>query len=345
MADDSASLDQKITETMSQAYKDATSNDDTVTDTSVSQATPETSSTETPSTSAAAPKPSAERPRDESGKFAKNEQGQQQAQQNQQNQTQVKTRKAPGTWKKEAQEKFSTIPEDLQEEILRREEDFLRGIGQYTDSKRFADEVRRVVQPYEAMIRAEGGTVPTAIAQLMHTAYQLRFAPPAEKTQLFRELAANFGVDLNGVTSEEANIDPNIDALQRELATIRQAIYQQQSTAEQQIYSDVHSEIQSFAQGRPHFDQVSEAMGTLIETGQAKSLQDAYDKAVWMNPDIRAQLIAEQQSDAQKKTQERLDDARRAKDLNLNSRPVPNPSAPVGTVDETMRSVYRRMNP
>jgi hypothetical protein len=42
-------------------------------------------------------------------------------------------------------------------------------------------------------------------------------------------------------------------------------------------------------------------MADLLETGKATSLQDAYEKAVWMNPDIRQSLIEQQRLDAQKK--------------------------------------------
>ena len=42
-------------------------------------------------------------------------------------------------------------------------------------------------------------------------------------------------------------------------------------------------------------------MADLLQSGKAKSLNDAYDMAVWMRPDIRQSLIEQQRLEAQKK--------------------------------------------
>jgi hypothetical protein len=42
-------------------------------------------------------------------------------------------------------------------------------------------------------------------------------------------------------------------------------------------------------------------MADLLETGKAKSENEAYEMAVWMRPDIRTTLIDQQRAEAQRK--------------------------------------------
>ena len=62
------------------------------------------------------------------------------------------------------------------------------------------------------------------------------------------------------------------------------------------------SEIEAFRANpaNTHFESVKDDMAALLSAGQATSLQDAYDKAVWMRPDIRQTLVHQQTANAQK---------------------------------------------
>jgi hypothetical protein len=59
------------------------------------------------------------------------------------------------------------------------------------------------------------------------------------------------------------------------------------------------SELETFATTHPLLPQVSERMAQLIETGAAETYQDAYDIAVWQNPQTRSQALAQQQGQRQ----------------------------------------------
>jgi hypothetical protein len=45
-------------------------------------------------------------------------------------------------------------------------------------------------------------------------------------------------------------------------------------------------------------------MADLLETGKAQSLEQAYEMAIWMRPDVRQTLIEQQRIEAQKKYEE-----------------------------------------
>ena len=60
----------------------------------------------------------------------------------------------------------------------------------------------------------------------------------------------------------------------------------------------------------PHFEQVRESMAQLLQGGVAESLEDAYNKAAWSNPEIRSSLI---QSEEAKRIKNQAGIARSAK--------------------------------
>lgn len=357
MADNSAesafevSLDQKITDTMTTAYREHTQAD---TGTKTASEAPATTETAPEAKAEESAEVKAERQRDEKGRFTKAEveaaevKPEVKAEVTPTTTVPAAPAKPPSTWTKAAQEKFLTLDPEVQQEVLRREGDMLKGMGQYTEAKKFADEVRQIVQPYEAMIRAEGGTVPGAIQDLLNTAYVLRTAPPQEKQQLFVNMAQQFGVDLAGITSGEASkIDPNVSAIQQELRQLKQSINTQRSQSEQEQVNRAKAEIAEFSKDKPHFESVREDMAALINSGRVESLEDAYEHAIWMNPATRSQLLAAQQAELEKKRADeetrRIAEAKRASAVNLTSKPVQNPTEPVGSIEDTMRATFRRV--
>ncbi len=69
----------------------------------------------------------------------------------------------------------------------------------------------------------------------------------------------------------------------------------------------------------PHFDKVRVAMGALMSSGQAKDLQDAYDRAVMVDPEIRESIFAERvKAELAKKDAENAEKAKAAKAAGLN---------------------------
>mgnify|MGYP003345041940 FL=1 len=56
-------------------------------------------------------------------------------------------------------------------------------------------------------------------------------------------------------------------------------------------------EINEFSQTAEHFEAARPAMISFLQTGQANTLQEAYDKAIWSDPEIRQQLIEAQQAE------------------------------------------------
>lgn len=243
----------------------------------------------------AAEKPVESRARDESGKFAAKP-------------AEVKVTapatpeekpvEAPRSWTAEEKAKWNEATPEVRKAILRREAEVEQGFTKLDEDRNFGKSIKDVVTPYMQIITAEGGTPATAIQSLLNTAYVLRTAPPAQKTALFHQLAQQYGVDLSQPNNAPAvQPDQLLRQTQQQLADLQKQIQQQPEVFRQQQETQaVKSTIDAFAADpkNVHYEKLKPVMASLLTSGQAKDLQDAYDKASWADPDVRSALLTEQ---------------------------------------------------
>lgn len=209
--------------------------------------------------------------------------------------------RAPSTWKPAVAEKWKDLPPEVRAEIQRRESDYHKGIEQYKQGAAIAQEVQQVVTPYMQNFQAAGVHPLQAINHLLGVEHTLRNGSPEQKAQKLAEIARDYGIDLQAVAPLPP-MDPQVQALvaqNHQLQNFRMMVEQQQQQA-------VMSEIEAFRANpeNVHFEAVKDDMALLLQAGKAESLQDAYDKAVWMRPDIRQTLVHQQSANAQKQQAE-----------------------------------------
>lgn len=223
-------------------------------------------------------------------------------------------RKAPSSWKPAAQEAFLKADRGepltteeiklLTQEAERRESDFHKGVSEFKSHSERAKAYDAAIAPYQQHLQSLGVDAPTAINALMRADMTLRTSDPVTKAQYFAQLAKEYNIDLNQL-QEPPQLDPQTQYLMNELQVLRNQQQMWQNQARQQEQAIAQEQLASFATpDRPHFDAVRNEMATLLETGSAKDLQEAYEMAVWMRPDIRQSLLDQQRAEAQKKALE-----------------------------------------
>lgn len=247
------------------------------------------------------------RARSEDGKFAKKEPEAEVT-------PEPAPRKAPSSWKPAAQEAFLKADRGepltteeiklLTQEAERRESDFHKGVSEFKSHSERAKAYDAAIAPYQQHLQSLGVDAPTAINALMRADMTLRTSDPVTKAQYFAQLAKEYGIDLNQV-QEPPQLDPQTQYLMNELQVLRNQQQMWQNQARQQEQAIAQEQLASFATpDRPHFDAVRNEMADLLLTGKAKNLQEAYEKAVWSDPDIRQSLLDQQRAEAQKKALE-----------------------------------------
>ncbi|UIY60072.1 hypothetical protein [Burkholderia cepacia] len=211
--------------------------------------------------------------------------------------------KPPQSWNAAERAHWEKIPAEVQAVITRREEEAHRGITKLGQDAAYGQKLRDVINPYLPIIRAEGGDEAGAVRDLLQTAYVLRTANPEQKVQLFRQLAGQFGVDLSAAAQGVREVDPEVAALRQELTRVQGYLASTEQQQHQQVEASAQQMIDAFAADPKNefYEQVKPLMGHLLVSGQAQTMQDAYDQACWATASVRSTLMQRQQADADAK--------------------------------------------
>jgi hypothetical protein len=259
-------------------------------------------------------------PRDDQGRWTKaqrehfeaqqrEQEGQQQEAQQQQ---QPEMRMAPPVgWSPAAKAAYAKLPPEVQEAVARREVEINNGFSKLKDYKG--------LEEYAEIARNSGTT--------LREAYDRYKAAEDLLDRDFRggvmSLCEMYGIHPMQLANEFASIfsgqrgaprapamDPQTGLIARELAGMKETVRTLISEREQQEQEAINSHLQSFSESKLYFEDVRQDMADLIRSGKANDLEEAYDKACWMNPQIRDLLIKEQA--APQNAEARVSRARRA---------------------------------
>jgi hypothetical protein len=211
---------------------------------------------------------------------------------------------APKTWNKEELAAWATIPKEIQDKLspilARREEDFLRGIQGYKGAADLGIAYSKVVEPYAPILAAENIDPVQLFQSFAANHYLLLRGAPEQKIQLAAQLLDNYKIPLgplldyiaeSGTTVHKAE-DPAVVALRKEIEDLKQGNTARQTAERDAVQKQLRTEIDKFAETHEHFDELAEDIQKLFESKQASTLQEAYDKALFLNPQTREKELA-----------------------------------------------------
>lgn len=260
---------------------------------------------------------------------------------------------APKTWTKEALEKWATVDPLVQKEILKREDDFLKGITQYKAAADLGVKYSKVIEPYAPILAAENVDPVGLFQSFAANHYLLSRGTEDQKLQLAAQLIHGYQIPFDKLATfigEQviAPADPEIAALRKELNDLKSGMTFQQTAALEKSRETIQAEVNAFAddkEAHPYFDEVADAIGNFMKSGSAQSLQEAYDMAVYANPVTRQKeidrLTTEKLSSAAAEEKARKDKiaASTAANVKADSHNR-NGTEPLGTMDETLQKTY-----
>jgi hypothetical protein len=235
-------------------------------------------------------------------------------------------------WKPEQRERFNALPPDVQELVMARQTEnqafFQRKLAEEGEFRKQAEPLYKAAQEVEPFARSIGETPGELMRKYAAIDQQLRYAPYAEKVKLLGEIAQSYGIPF-----AQPEPDPYADPLQptgqaypvihdlqskvRQLEAQVQTYQQQHTSLSQQ---QVASQIEAFAAATnadgtpsyPHFDVVKASMGQLMASGQASTLQEAYQLAAKPLEDRIAAGVEQRAKAAQAKQAEAVARAKKA---------------------------------
>lgn len=248
-----------------------------------------------------------------------------------------------GLRKEEAAEWNKASPV-LQQALLRRSEEMHRGLEQYRAPAQFGLKMAEAFRPYEQTLQQLNVSPDVAIGKLLQVDSTLRYGTPEQKAATIANLAHTFGVDI-GMAQSMPMPDQNYMALQNQIQQLQGFINQQQRSQSEREQEMLNSEISRFAEGKEHFETVREDMAALLQAGRATDLNDAYEKAIWSNPSVRAILFSKHimETAAKIEKERKAQDAKKAASVNLPKRGVVPATAPTGTMEDTIRATAQKL--
>ena len=254
----------------------------------------------------------AAQPRDQSGKFAAKR-----AEPAEEPQAEAEPpvwRRPPASWKKDYHEIWQKADPKMQEYAWQREEQMRAGVEPLLSKAQFADAMQEAIQPYMQTIQGLGLTPDKAVAALMDADAKLRNSDPQARLQYFYQLAQSYGINLGAVQGQpmpqaQQSVDPLVWQLQNELNQVRGEVMgwkQQQEMSENQ---SLLNEINQFSMKAEYFEEARPAMIQLLQGGMAQTLDEAYEKAIRLDPNLFEQISKAQQAEAAAKQAKELNKA------------------------------------
>lgn len=253
----------------------------------------------------------------------------------------------PKTWRKEAAATWATLPPEAKAEILKREEDIFKGIEGYKAEASFGKSMKSVLAPYEPILRQFNIDPVQQVQGLMNAHYALATGAPEAKVAMLQKLAADYHIDLSQLGGEAPYVDPAVKDLQTRLNAVQSQLSAAEQAQRSQAAATVEKQVAAFAAdtNNVYFNEVSDDMVALISKGVVGTLQEAYEKAIWMNPAVRAKETARQQAEASKKAADeataKAHKAKAALAANVRVRAKTGGAAtPLGSLDDTLAEAF-----
>jgi hypothetical protein len=210
---------------------------------------------------------------------------------------------APNHWPKDFAGKFEALEPAAQHMFMERykdlEGDYTRKTQEIAKYRKRQQAFDEIMQPHKADFERAGMDEVAAVRQLLAAHDYLRKDP----ANAINWLANQYGVDVGAIGNdpalEDEYADPQVKALQQQVAQLTGFIQNQQTQQQSQVQASTQSLIDQFAAEtdangnpkHPHFERVRGVMGTLISSENAKDLNTAYEMAVYADPELRQEQV------------------------------------------------------
>lgn len=182
----------------------------------------------------------------------------------------------PARLSKEAQAEWDKAPPTVRAEVDRAFREMQNGIEQY--QQRWEP-----LKQFDAMARGAGRDLPSVLDDYVTTEAAIVQNPVQGLAHLCQRLnidPVKLGQALAGLPPS-GGAAPEVAPLMARIAELEQQITGVSSTIRER---DVSSMVANFAKDKPRFEELAEPIAQMLNTGFAKDLQDAYDKAERLYP-------------------------------------------------------------
>jgi hypothetical protein len=263
----------------------------------------------------------------------------------------------------EQREEFAKLPPGLQRFIADRhrdmQSDYTRKTEEVAKERTKYQELETAFEPYRDELSMQGTTPAQAAARLLAAQRVLTRDP----INGLKWLSQNLGVDLRQLApqpdKDEEFLDPQVKALKDEVSSLKAQLGQFSVGIQQSKQSEAQKIIEDFKSAKdesgnlkhPHFDnpEVKAVISGLI--GQGKTLTEAYERAVYVLPEVRTKIAEEAAKAAQAEVTKKAEEARKLKlaaaktaAQTIRSRGTADDKRESGSIEDALRAAMREVS-
>jgi hypothetical protein len=227
----------------------------------------------------------------------------------------------PASWSKQAKLDWQLLPARARDEIRKREQEIQSALSQTSDARKLAESLA----PWTEQIAAAGHEPAGYVANLLAWNQALRVQPAQAIATLSEQFIADarsaravvqalsqrFGLDEWDTMGEE----PRERAPSPQIVQLEQRLRQQELQAAQREWSDFREA--KTPEGKPlhpYAEDCKAEMADAIKANPQLSFAEAYERAKWINPGVRAKIL---QAEAQQRAGESRRQADKARGMSL----------------------------
>ncbi len=253
---------------------------------------------------------------------------------------------------------FDKLPKHVQQDMVKWQQDLETAKTTWDQKAERYNRLDSLLAPRRERFQIAGIDDVQAVQALLAAQDYLERSP----REGIAYLARQYGVDLRGFASgqpagQPAQAAPPMPEWAQQLfgkvQSLESVTVQQQQAAQQAARSEVDGQVHAFRSDPKnlYFENVRNDMAALIQSGQARTIQEAYDKAIWASPEIRP-LVLRQQQEADQATQRAAAQAKanaaRHASGSITGSPSPGASPaqrsnPTSTVGDDLRSAWNEI--
>jgi len=273
--------------------------------------------------------------------------------------------KIPVALSEDVKKIWSELPDSVKVDLQKREKDFAKKIQTTSEFANHSKAIRDIEAPYQAMMQSLGANSLQAYQDHLKTAYTLNHGSQQQKLDLIQKTIQAYGIELPSQQVSDDDWDfgdntsnPEIEDLKKQVGQLTNMLNGQQQNNQNIQQAEADKVINDFKADPEHkyFDEVNPLMQGILQSGEAKTLEDAYDMAVMAHPKVRTSVLAEKNSKAEKErkteAKKKANKAKKTAGTNLTSKgghssqgndakPVKRGQMP--DFSQTMKNVYASM--
>ena len=222
---------------------------------------------------------------------------------------------APVSWSAKAREGWKDLPKEARQYIHQREHQMQVGLQKNAEGARRAAAMDQTLSPYQQYFAMSGGAGQT-IQGLLQAGATLTMGSPAQRAQTVANIIKQYGVDVNALDSllvgkpqePAGQQDFQVQqAIQQALAPYQRYMAEQQQNQQarqQQTQQEAGSEVQRFSADPKNefYKDVRMDMADILDLaanrGLQMSMEDAYNRACLMHPEISTIVQTRQKQQA-----------------------------------------------